>query len=146
MKMMQEKFRKARLPFNEKQLKEMYAITDGYPYYLQWMGDKIYDSGKKEITEGLIQDSLKAMLKEGDAVFRSSLENISAGERSVIIEIGLGNKHISKIANRIDKPLPNIAKMVERLIEKWYVIKKGTGEYEIIDPMLKKWIKLTYGT
>ncbi|MEM4358996.1 MAG: ATP-binding protein [Candidatus Bilamarchaeaceae archaeon] len=144
-KMMREKFRKAGLSFTEEHLKKIHHVTEGYPYYLQWLGDKIYDSEKKEITEAVIEDSLKVMLAEGDAVFRSSLEKLSAGEKSVLIEIGLGNENMSGIARKIGKPLPNIAKMIERLIEKSYVKKKAVGKYVLVDPMLKRWITATYG-
>ena len=146
MKMMQDKFAKAGLSFGKEELKEIFSITEGYPYYLQWLGDKVYDSGKKKVTTQAVQTALKAMLAEGDTVFRSSLEKLSPGERSVLIEMGLGGGQISGIAKKAGKPLPNVAKMVERLAEKSYVRKMAPGEYVLTDPMLKRWIITAYGT
>jgi len=143
--MMQEKFTKAGLSFGKDELKEIFNITGGYPYYLQWLGDKIYDSEEKKVSKMVIEGALKAMLAEGDAIFRSSLERLSAGEKDVLIEIGLETEQLSEIAKKTEKPMPNIAKMVERLTEKSYVRKKAPGRYAMIDPMLKKWIAMVYG-
>ena len=143
--MMRERFNLAGLSADDEILEYIFSITQGYPYYLQWLGDKIYDSGKKKIGKETVESSLGALLNEGDPLFRSSLEKLSPLEKDTFIEIGLGNEQISKIAHAIGKPVPTIAKMLERLIEKSFVKKRAEGEYVLIDPILKKWVQITYG-
>lgn len=144
-RMMHEKFRKAGLSSGPNELKEIFSITEGYPYYLQWFGDKIYDLGDPKVSKTVIARALKATLAEGDTIFRSSLEKLSAGEKDVLIELGLGTEQLSEIAKKTGKPVPTVAKMVERLVGKAYARKKGPGRYAMVDPMLKQWVAGVYG-
>ncbi|HLC68196.1 MAG TPA: ATP-binding protein [Candidatus Bilamarchaeaceae archaeon] len=141
--MILDKFKKLGMHIEQNALEKCHDLTGGYPFYLQWLGDAIYDQKPKKIGIAEVVLAFRALLKESEVIFYSELERISEGEKSVLIELAKGRKRITEVAKRLEKPDSTVAKFVERLIAKGYVIRYENG-YKLVDNLLAGWLALTY--
>jgi AAA+ ATPase superfamily predicted ATPase len=139
--MLKDKFTKLNLKFNEKDLEIIHNLTGGYPFYLQWLGDKIYDTQEKEITLDLIKQAYEVLMLEGETIFAIDLEKISENEKCILIELSKGTLNMSGLSKKVNKPMSSVSKFIERLVEKSYLKKIKAGLYDFTDPLLKEYLK-----
>lgn len=147
--MIKDKFKEAGVKIDASALKEIYTLTRGFPFYLQWLGNKIYDlcvfGDLKNVDSEIVKKAYEKILREGEIIFSADLEKLSIWEKNILVEIAKSkSKNISSIAKGLDKRMDIVGKMVERLIEKGYLKKIGSGIYEFTDPLLKEWINFKY--
>lgn len=141
MQMLKEKFNRLGIKIDANSLNYIYDITKGYPFYLQWLGDKILDLGEKAIDKKLIDIAYNNMLVEGEIIFAADLEKISNGEKNILFELSKETVNLSTLAKKLNKPIDSIAKLIERLVKKSYLKKIESGLYDFIDPLLKDYLR-----
>lgn len=151
MGMMNEKFKKINARVDSKSLTRIFDLTHGFPFYLQWLGDRIYTnimkSKKSIISKEIIENAYLEILKEGEVIFTADMEKLSSGERDILIEIAISNVgRISVLSSRLKKPTSVTGKMIERLIEKGYLQRIDKGLYDFTDPLLKNWLNYRYSS
>ncbi len=143
-KMLSGRFGKIGLKSEKGSLKLAYDLTGGFPFYLQWLGDRISDiSSGKIISEKTVRVAFEKILNEAEAVFQIDISSISNGERDVILEIAEGREKVNLIADSIGKSAGVAGKNLERLAEKGFVKKTEKG-YEFNDPVLKAWMRYKF--
>lgn len=139
--MLKDKFEKMGLKFSLKDLEAIYGLTKGYPFYLQWIGDKICDMNEKKITIDIIKNSYDVLILEGEVIFAIDLEKISENERNILIALSKDTISLSELSKKLNKPMPSISKFTARLVEKSYLKKIKPGLYDFTDPLLKDYLK-----
>lgn len=147
--MLKERFNRINIKINDDACELAFKLTSGFPFYLQWLGERVHDmiiiSKKKTLDKELIRRAYGKILKEGEVIFAADIEKLSNGERDVLIEMGASKIfNVSEIAKVLEKRTATTAKMIERLIEKGYLKRMDKGIYNFNDPLLMSWIEYKY--
>ncbi len=144
--MIKERFKRINIVVDDDSLKKIFDLTHGFPFYLQWLGDRIHDNlAGKQIGEELIEKAYTEIMKEGEVIFAADLEKLSSGERDVLVGIAISDSgRASSISRRVGRSAAVTGKMIERLVEKGYLARIEAGLYEFTDPLLKNWLKQRY--
>ncbi|MEW5955843.1 MAG: ATP-binding protein, partial [Candidatus Micrarchaeota archaeon] len=85
--MIEDKFKKAGIKYDADALHAAFELTGGFPYYLQWLGDKLYDLKASRVTAVEVGEAFEALLDEGEVLFLAELEKLAPAEKEVLIEL-----------------------------------------------------------
>lgn len=121
---------------------EIYARTQGLPFYVQFLGKlavekqiKIFD---KERAARLIDSFLD---EEGSLLFLEYLKSFPPREQEILKVISQGIETLTEIANRTKENPSTISTYLLYLIDKGAVEKIERGRYNLVDNIFKQWLK-----
>jgi len=144
--MIKGRFKRINMKVDDESLKSIFDLTHGFPFYLQWLGDRIYDNlAGNQIDKGVIEKAYAEIMKEGEVIFSADLEKLSNGERDVLVGTAISDTgRISSVSKQVKKSAAVTGKMIERLMEKGYLQRIDSGLYDFNDPLLKGWLRRRY--
>ncbi len=119
----------------KKEAEELYDITSGLPFYLQFIGRSTKYSGEiKDIIDTFIA-------QEGDLFFREEFEKLSDKEKIIVAALANGTENLVGIAKSITEPATTVSRYLPNLIEDDIVEKKSRGTYALADKLFAYWLK-----
>lgn len=131
--------KRAKLSINREMVSSINSLVDGLPFYIQLLSQKISQFAKKEVKKNTIKKAFDQMLEECGLIFSSDIGKLSSLEKDVLIT-AVDKKRISLISRALNKKQNIIIKIIGRLGEKGYIKKIKRGTYELIDPVLSRWL------
>ena len=119
----------------KKEVEELYDITSGLPFYLQFIGRSTkYAGGIRDIIDTFIT-------QEGDLFFREEFEKLSDKEKIIVAALANGTENLVGIAKNITEPATTVSRYLPNLIEEDIVEKKSRGTYALADKLFAYWLK-----
>lgn len=130
-------------------------LTDGHPYYLNQIVNRLKLSHQKDeviSTRQLIVEALTDELYETTGVlyqhFQSRFYQIAQGRpwpffADVLLAIALGHKKLSQMSRFLNQKNNSLKKIVEKLLAH-EIIKKHGSFYQIHDPLFRFWLAKAY--
>ncbi|MEW6620718.1 MAG: ATP-binding protein [bacterium] len=130
----------------EEALEELYKLTKGIPFYVQFIGRELNRTGEKIINQELVQKAFGDFLaQEGDILFFEEFKSFSDKEKGIICAMAVHNLHTPKEICQTTKSNSNlISRYIEYFIDKGILLKQDKGLYEFTDPIFKLWLKKRY--
>ena len=136
------KFTKTNKEISKKQIKEIYDITKGFPYYMQQLMSIIWENSEKQVTKNIINYSIETMIqREYDMysyIWSSLTPNQKLTLKYIIDNDGL-NIYTKENLENYDIASSTLKSTVEALIKKDVFDKKGE-QYYLVDPFMEIWI------
>jgi len=120
----------------------LYEETDGIPFYIQFIGRKLFQKRVRKVALAEVKDCLVEFIdEEGDLIFSEEFERISSKERMVLsILARADSQNLSSIAKATRESMNAVSRYLNYLIKRGMVRKKERGLYQIVDPLFKRWI------
>ncbi len=137
-----EFFRQGKLELDEATLSTVHNITEGVPFYLNFMARLISTQGAKD------PDAVKALLddvlsNELHLYFSEKLKLLSPKELPILFCMA---EHDVNTPSRISKILnysqTNVRRFLSIMEEKGFVTLKDRGVFEINDPIFRRWLEV----
>ncbi len=118
----------------EKLANELYEITGGVPFYLQWLGRVGSLKRAEEAVEEFIEE-------EGNIIFQEEFDRLSGTERKIITALAKGRERPAEIAREAEIETNAAATYLRGLVDKEVVEKVERGRYRIRDRLFERWIR-----
>ena len=122
---------------------EIYDLVDGYPYYVQKLSSIIWDLTDKKITEKIVENAFKTLIKMESIDFESIWINLNKSEKTVLKMIAIYpeiSPFSKEFLEKSKLSIGGIQKAISSLIKK-DLIEKEDNLYLLTDPVMKYWIK-----
>ncbi|WP_457626018.1 AAA family ATPase [Persephonella sp.] len=122
---------------------EIYDLVDGYPYYVQKLSSIIWDLTDKKITERIVKNAFKTLIKMESIDFESIWINLNKSEKTVLKMIAIYpeiSPFSKEFLEKSKLSIGGIQKAISSLIKK-DLIEKEDNLYLLTDPVMKHWIK-----
>lgn len=120
---------------DHEEVKQLYGLTGGLPFYLQFIGRSTKYSGK-------IKDIISTFItQEGDIFFKEEFEKLSEKEKGIITVLSGGTRSLTEIATELSEPATTIGKYLPSLVEMDIVAKESRGTYLLSDNLFGYWIQ-----
>jgi|LGVE01.1.fsa_nt_gb AAA+ ATPase superfamily predicted ATPase len=131
---------------NEDAGEELYNLTNGIPFYVQFIGRELDRTVDRTVDRKLVQKAFRNFLdQEGDILFFEEFKSFSDKERSIICAMAAHNLKTPRDICRITGNNSNVvSRYIEYFIDKGVVSKQDKGLYEFTDPVFKTWLKEKY--
>ncbi|MBL7169832.1 MAG: ATP-binding protein [Candidatus Aenigmarchaeota archaeon] len=131
----------------EEALEKIYELTQGIPFYIQFIGKKLLASEAKEIDKKEVNKIVDSFLKEeGNTFFIEMFKNLSDKEQNLIATMAIDDLNsISQISKVTEEPTNIISRYMYYLIDKGILKKETKGEYIFVDNMFKNWLISRFG-
>lgn len=147
---LKERFQRLNRIIKDKAIEEIVSFTHGNPAYLNWLGEQCCRKigEKKEIKLETVREIEKKMFSyEGLAhVFEDELKEVSPKKGKIFQTFVAMSVHDLNSPTRIAEKVPRssateIIIYLRRLESRGYVRRIEEGRYEVIDPVLKSYVK-----
>ena len=127
---------------NSSSIKLIHKFCGGYPFYLNFMG-RYMERQSANYTEERVKSLLTDFLdNECNILFNESLAKLSSKERLILFCMAIHDVNTpSKISKIIDYSQTNVRRFLSIMESKGFVENHERGVFEIIDPVLVRWIK-----
>jgi len=127
---------------DDKALAYLYKETGGIPFYIQFIGRKLFQKRVQKISLTRVKDCLVEFIdEEGNLIFSEEFERIGSKERLVLSILARSDsQNLSSIAKTARESMNAVSRYLNYLIKRGMVRKKERGLYQIVDPMFKRWI------
>lgn len=127
-------------------VEQIYEFTKGIPFYVQFIGRQLYMHDRKRTDENKVREILGEFLsQEANLIFLRDMEDLTPNEMKIVTDMAVyGITKASEIAKKHRQPQPNIYTYIRYLTSKGVLEKVGRGEYDFVDPIFKRWIKMRY--
>ncbi|SNZ02707.1 hypothetical protein SAMN06265182_0187 [Persephonella hydrogeniphila] len=122
---------------------EIYDLVDGYPYYVQKLSSIIWDLTDKKVTEKIVENALKTLIKMESIDFESIWINLNKSEKIVLKMITIYpeiSPFSKEFLEKSKLSIGGIQKAISSLIKK-DLIEKEDNLYLLTDPVMKHWIR-----
>lgn len=119
---------------DEKLANELYDITGGVPFYLQWLGRVGSLRRAEEAVEEFIEE-------EGNVIFQEEFDRLSSMERRIITVLAKGKERPAEIAREAGVETNVATTYLGGLMDKEAVEKVEKGRYRIRDRLFERWIR-----
>ena len=121
----------------------IYDLAEGYPYYVQKLSAIVWDLTDKKVSEKIVNDALKTLIKMESIDFENIWINLNKGEKIVLKTI-VKFPHLSVYSKDFIESsglsIGGIQKAVSSLIKK-DIIEKENKKLKLTDPVMAHWIK-----
>ena len=129
-------------------LAEIYAQTQGYPYFLQEWGYRIWNlAPTQRINAKVAREASKVALRELDhQFFRVRFDRVTPGEREymrALAEQGEGVQRSSEVAALIGKTTQQLGPVRDSLIRKGMIYSPAHGQMAFTVPLFDQFMKRT---
>lgn len=130
------------LELDERALTTVYNFGEGVPFYINYLGRMIQNSGKRDShsMNELIDGSLS---NELHFYFSEKLKSLSPKELPILFcmaEHGVNSP--SRISKLLNYSQTNVRRFLSIMAEKGFVTLKERGVFEIHDPVFRKWLEV----
>ena len=116
-------------------VKILYALTGGNPFYLQYIGR----STKYALS---VQDAVdKFIEQEGSVFFKEEFEKLTDKEKLIAETLSKGKKSLTQMAKETNMPTTTVGRYLPTLIEEEIIEKESRGSYALQDNLYAYWLK-----
>ncbi len=126
---------------DKKALKMTFEKTGGFPAYLNWIGLKLLDINKKNITQKEVNQAVNEMLGPASPVHQGILKQMAKlgiVTKKILREIALGNYKPPKIQKEVN--IENVYMYLKRL-QAYGLVKKQDKGFYLIDPVIAEGLR-----
>ncbi|MCC7406676.1 MAG: ATP-binding protein [Phycisphaeraceae bacterium] len=144
-KALQEPARNAGVEFEPQALKEVFRLTQGYPYFLQEWGYQAWrHATTSPITLGVVNEATLTVIPRLDRnFFRVRFDRLTPSERSYLramAQLGAGPHRTSDIADVLGVKLQKLGPVRARLIKKGMVYSPAHGDMAFTVPLFDQFM------
>ena len=136
------RFAKAKVNVTDSVINRIVLLSGGYPDYVQRLGLELYlvcgDGGT--LTDNEVEVAYEDMVLGLDGEFESYFSNFTSLEREILIALASGRIQPSEVAREVRKPLVNISKTLNTLMNFSVIERPLKGQYRITDPVFADWL------
>lgn len=123
---------------NKKEVKKLHELTEGLPFYLQYIGRSTRYAGN-------IEEAVRRFIEqEGNIFFKEEFEKLNDKEKLIVIALAKGKKNLTEIAKELNEPTTTIGRYLPMLMEKELAVKESRGIYRLLDCLFGYWLKQKY--
>ena len=112
---------------------ELYRVTGGVPFYLQWLGRV---GGLRKVEEA-VEEFIE---EEGNVIFQEEFSKLSGTERRVIVALAKGKERPAEISREAGIEINATSAYLKGLIDKEIVEKVEKGRYRLRDRLFERWV------
>ena len=123
----------------ETDTKKLYDVTEGVPFYLQYIGRSVT---KLKDMDSAVNEFLK---EEGNIFFSEEFEKLSDKEKIIAIAIAKGAVTPSEISKSCGEQATSVSRYMVTLQAKDVVNKTDKATYVLADKLFSLWMKRKYG-
>lgn len=137
-----EKFEKTHKSISDEDIKAIFDITNGFPYYMQQLLYHVWQKCKTSVDEKIIQNSLSLMLeREYDlyAYIYSSLTPNQKNTLKYIVNFDGTNLYSNHNLSETNLSASTLKSTLESLTKK-DICDKVADRYYLVDPFMKYWL------
>ena len=143
---LQEPVQKEGISFDRDALKEIFAQTRGYPYFLQEWGYHCWNAAEKSpITAEVVKAATPGAIASLDAnFFRVRFDRLTPREKTYLramAESGPGPHRSGDIADLLDVKVKSVAPLRSGLIKKGMIYSPAHGDTSFTVPMFDEYLK-----
>lgn len=133
-------------PISPDAIDEVYSLTYGIPFYVQFIGRELERSPQPSINRSSVIQAFGEMLQEeGDVIFAQEFYGLNDKERAILRTMAMGDlDKLSEIAHQLNETPNVISKYLEQLVYKGVIQKQTKGRYDITDPVFESWLKARF--
>ncbi len=144
-KALQEPARAGGVDFEQEALKEIYCLTEGYPYFLQEWGYLVWNSAKSSpITAKDVKAATPKVIERLDGnFFRVRFDRLTPGEKHflrMIAQLGAGPCKIGDIANQFDVKVSTLSPTRANLLKKGMIFSPSYGNIAFTVPLFDQFM------
>jgi len=136
-------FKKIGITIESDAIRLILSFTGGHPYYTQLICQQIqfnHPTGKPVMRRDIVDYIEESMIAEINYI-EILWSELSKSRENIEVLLALSKEETS-VYSSLDVKKINVARVLNRLINRGLVIKEGK-QYLLIDPLLKYWIKRT---
>lgn len=130
-------------PITPEAMDNIYSITGGIPYYIQYLGKYLSWSKHNVIDSTDVEEAFIQFLKEeGRLVFSDDFFALSQREK-IILHALAKKKRLSptEIARRIKHTVNSVTSYLSLIEKKGIISREERGVYKFEDPVFERWIR-----
>lgn len=133
-------------PISPDAIDEVYSLTYGIPFYVQFIGRELERSPQPSIDRSSVVHAFAEMLQEeGDVIFAQEFYGLNDKERAILRTMAIGDLNkLSEIAHQLNETPNVISKYLEQLVYKGVIDKQTKGRYDITDPVFNSWLRAKF--
>ena len=133
-------------PISRDAIDEVYSLTYGIPFYVQFIGRELERSPQPSIDRSSVVQAFAEMLQEeGDVIFAQEFYGLNDKERAILRTMAIGDLNkLSEIAHQLNETPNVISKYLEQLVYKGVIDKQTKGRYDITDPVFNSWLRAKF--
>ena len=137
-----------KLPINV--ISKVFTATELHPYYINVLCGRIWDifTEKSPTRNTQIEKIWTDYTEEQKSEIAKELSLLSELQKKLIISIALGNNRNltgKKVLQRLNTTSAAVVKALNVLEDRDYIYASANGGYNVLDPLIKMSIKLSYG-
>jgi len=131
--------------FEESAIKEIFKLTNGYPYFLQEWGYQAWNlAEKKRITLPIVQTATTLAIKRLDSgFFKVRFDRLTPGEKKFLramAQLGPGPHRTADIANALEIKIASLGPLRARLIQKGMIYSPSHGDMAFTVPLFDEFV------
>jgi len=132
-------------------INEVVNKTSCYPIYIQSFALSCYLYAKSTRKHKINQKDLSLIWDKSFKLlylhFQDLISRISDKSVNILSAMAVNDLHSpAEIAKSINEKLTSMGAYLPRLINEGYIERKGSGNYDISDPMFKEWLRIQFYT
>jgi len=144
-KALQEPTKAVEVDFNMDALKEIFLLTQGYPYFLQEWGYQSWNRAESSpITLKVVQEASSTVVQRLDEnFFRVRFDRLTPGEKRFLramAEMGSGAHRSSDIAEALDVKINSLGPTRAKLIQKGMIYSPAHGDMAFTVPLFDEFM------
>lgn len=128
---------------DEKQIKNIFDITNGFPYYMQQLLYHVWQECKKEVTEDMIKKALHTMLEREYDLYAYIYTSLTPNQKTTlkyIVNFGGTNLYSNDNLSETSLSASTLKSTLESLIKK-DICDRVNDRYYLVDPFMEYWLK-----
>ncbi|MCX6768684.1 MAG: hypothetical protein NTY83_02490 [Candidatus Micrarchaeota archaeon] len=123
------------LELPEESARRLYELTDGLPFYLQFIGRSVSITGD---IDGAVKEFIA---QEGNLFFTEEFEKLSAKEGVVVRAMARGATSPTEISKASGEPVTSVSSYMVSLQDKGVARKAGKAAYVLNDTLFSLWLR-----
>jgi len=144
-KALQEPARAGGVSFDPPALKEIYRLTQGYPYFIQEWGYQSWNLAiLSPITLQIVQSATASVIPRLDAnFFRVRFDRLTPGEKKFLrgmADLGAGAQRTGDIADKMGVKITSLGPLRAKLINKGMIYSPAHGEMAFTVPLFDQFM------
>jgi len=139
----QNKFTNTKKQIELKYIKQVYDITQGFPYYMQQIMASIWDKTSVKVDEEIIESSLRLIIEREYDLYSLIWTSLTPNQKNslkYIVDCDGTALYSNKNLNNFNLLATTLKSTLEALIKKDICDKKD-DKYYLIDPFMKYWLE-----
>jgi len=141
-----ERFRSTGKDISDSLAEKIAVMAEGHPYYVQQLAQLVWLRTGKEVTSGIIEESMDGLVLQMSLLFQGITENLTTPQVNFLRMLIDGETRHTTRAN-IDKyqlgSSAHVIRIKKSLIEK-EIVDEQPGGLIILDPVYSTWLRYYY--